>query len=131
VRDLLKRVRLLPKEPAGEMTRLDGWQHWRDDNAEAIPKVLISVWVRMSYWWLRRSSDWNSQLRLLFKDFAILSLKWGSRPVSAMAVIEPQPWYRMYKLPTICESPLLISELCFRSQLCPRKWQEDSVIFSL
>jgi hypothetical protein len=24
VRDLLKRVRLLPKEPAGEMTRLDG-----------------------------------------------------------------------------------------------------------
>jgi hypothetical protein len=28
-------------------------------------------------------------------------------------------------------SPLLISELCFCSQLCPRKWQEDSVIFSL
>lgn len=142
VRDLWKRV--VPKKPAGDMTRLDGWQYWRDDNTEAIPKVLISIRVRIPYWWLKRLSDWNSQLRLL----AILSLKWGLVlfwlwPLVSKTItdfIEPRPWYllkihpppcRMYTLLTICVSPVLISELCFRSQLCPRKWQEDSVILSL
>lgn len=57
--------------------------HWKDDNAKAGPKVLISVRVCMPYWWLKRLSHWNSQLRS-----------------------EPRPWYpsRSTHLPVDCTS---------------------------